>query len=238
MTFCLHRLPLGILVSVFSPVPLVMNSNSNRSKCRHCGKTFSPDYRNRYHQVYCSSPDCRQASKAVSHQRWLRQAQNRDYFRGPEQTRRVQSWRKSNPGYWKKKSTYSQRCRPAESELPHSAQTSCNAAVRIEGPLQDVCLEQNPLFIGLVSVVAGSTLQEDIVATLNDVLNQGRKILGLKPAKQCDTKRHKNHDCQLVQSTGALATDFGRLRSGNEQPVKRNGDAFRQSFLPGLILHD
>ena len=42
-----------------------------RRKCLNCGRLFRPDPRNRRHQRYCSAPDCRKASKAVSQARWL-----------------------------------------------------------------------------------------------------------------------------------------------------------------------
>jgi len=44
--------------------------NSNRSvKCLHCHQMFRPDVRNRRHQRYCSSKDCRRASKLASQRR-------------------------------------------------------------------------------------------------------------------------------------------------------------------------
>ena len=60
-----------------------------RRKCRHCGQLFRPDPRNLRHQRYCSAKECRRASKAASQRRWLAKAENRDYFRGPEQMARV-----------------------------------------------------------------------------------------------------------------------------------------------------
>ena len=74
-----------------------------RRKCRHCGQLFRPDPRNLRHQRYCSAKECRRASKAVSQRRWLAKAENRDYFRGPEQVARVRTWRTVHPGYGRKK---------------------------------------------------------------------------------------------------------------------------------------
>jgi hypothetical protein len=185
-----------------------MNSQSSRSKCRHCGKVFNPDYRNRYHQYYCPDPGCRRVSKAASQRRWLRQAQNRNYFQGPEQTRRVQQWRKSNPGYWKKQPTIPPRTQAAELRPGEKVQTSCNVPNGLAGPLQDVCLERNPLFIGLISAIAGSTLQEDIAATIRELQTQGRKILRPKTSDQCNEKRCPNNDCQECPSPG---TNFDQL---------------------------
>jgi hypothetical protein len=204
-----------------------MNSKSNRSKCRHCGKIFSPDYRNRHHQQYCPDPDCRRVSKTASQRRWLRQAQNRDYFQGPEQTRRVQQWRKSNPGYWKKKPTVPPKTPADKPHTGDQVQKSCNVPNGSAGPLQDVCLERNPLFIGLISVIAGSTLQEDIAATIRELQTQGRKILERKPSDQRDAKRCPNYDRQKCPSAGAPAANFDQVWPDWLQHAERDGDAFR-----------
>ena len=76
-----------------------------RRKCRHCGQLFRPDPRNLRHQRYCSAKECRRASKAASQRRWLAKAENRDYFRGPEQVARVRTWRDAHPGYARKTSS-------------------------------------------------------------------------------------------------------------------------------------
>jgi hypothetical protein len=213
-------------------VLFVMNTKSRKPKCRHCGKLFSPDYRNRYHQYYCPDPGCRRVSKAASQRRWLRQAQNRDYFQGPEQTRRVQQWRKSNPGYWKKKPPIPQRTQAAESQPREQVQKSCNVPNGLTAPLQDVCLARNPLFIGLLSVVAGGTLQEDIAATIGELQIQGRKILELKPSDQCNSKRCLNYDCQKCPSTGAPAVNIDLLWPEHYQYIKRDGRDLRQTSSP------
>jgi len=72
-----------------------------KKKCRHCGRLFRPDSRNHKKQKYCSKPECRKASKAESQRKWV--AKNPKYFRSPENTFRVQQWRKENPGYSKYK---------------------------------------------------------------------------------------------------------------------------------------
>ena len=81
-----------------------------RRKCRHCGQLFRPDPRNLRHQRYCSAKECRRASKAASQRRWLAKAENRDYFRGPEQMARVRAWRAAHPGYGRKKSPRRPAC--------------------------------------------------------------------------------------------------------------------------------
>ncbi len=74
-----------------------------RKKCCNCNKLFRPDPRNATRQKYCSKPQCRQASKTASQQRWLQKPENQNHFRGSENVIRVQQWREANPGYWRKK---------------------------------------------------------------------------------------------------------------------------------------
>ena len=190
-----------------------MNSKLIKRRCRHCGKCFSPDYRNRHRQYYCSKLDCRRISKAASQRRWLRQASNRDYFHGPEHTRRVQQWRKDHPGYSKKKKPPASRgSHNTASRIAKPEKTSCNASSSSLGALQDFCLAKTPVFIGLLSMVTGDTLQEDIAATIGELLLRGRKILGHVPPDECDSKRcHDDDDYETSSSTGSAAASVRQL---------------------------
>jgi hypothetical protein len=156
-----------------------MSVASSRRKCRCCRRMFDPDYRNGHHQRYCSRPECRRASRVATQRRWRRKPTNRDYFRGPDEVRRVQEWRREHPGYWRQKSPpdSDQQTTPPQEVKP--GQSSCNLPASPRLPLQDVCLAQNPAFVGLISLVTGSTLQDDIAATARQLLRRGRNILGL-----------------------------------------------------------
>lgn len=180
---------------------VVMNLKTASLKCRHCGKTFRPDYRNRHRQFYCSAIECRRMSKAVSQHRWLRQAQNREYFQGSEHTRRVQQWRKANPGYWKKRLGSGTRPQSGVVQSDTAVQESCNVRDGHDEPLQDDCLAQNPMLVGLISAVIGSTLQDDIAAAIHRMQIQGRKILGLKSSEQSDLKERSKYDRQDSRPT-------------------------------------
>jgi hypothetical protein len=81
---------------------------STKRKCPGCSEFYLPDRRNLWHQCYCSKAACRKLSKAESQRRCLQKPDNQNYFRGPENNRRVQEWRKRNPGYWRKKNSTSQ----------------------------------------------------------------------------------------------------------------------------------
>ena len=215
-----------------------MNSNPSRRQCRHCRKLFSPDHRNRYHQCYCLMPDCRRTSKAASQRRWLRKVANWDYFRGPEQTLHVQQWRKAHPGYQKKRPPASHSSQPSNSQGLKPEKTSCNAWNSHLGALQEVCLSQNPVFIGLLSVLTSSALQEDIATTIGELLFRGEKILGLEPPDQHHPKPHSDYDYQKFSSSRSSAANPQQLWFGRQQPIKRDDDDFRQLILPGFILHD
>ena len=153
-----------------------MSRKSTGSKCLHCNQLFVPDFRNRHHQRYCAKADCRRVSKQQSQRRWLEKPANRDYFRGPDNTARVQAWRQQHPGYWKR----SQKSTPPLQEVcpvqPSEVQPIPQSRDLL--PLQDLCLAQPPLLVGLISSFIGSPLQEDIVGHLRHLIAKGREILG------------------------------------------------------------
>ncbi len=167
-----------------------MGPKANHRKCRCCKEFFAPEYRNAYHQSYCFKPQCRCASKAASQRRWLAKPANRDHFRGKENVQRVQEWRKAHPDYWKKKSEKSAPPKPTEvlaaqgvdpdrvlvTQPPQSSRT-----------LQDVCITDHPVFIGLISMIFQSTLQEDIASTTRKLEARGRDILGLEVPAHAQT---------------------------------------------------
>jgi len=172
-----------------------MCSNSNHRKCRCCKEFFLADYRNGHHQLYCSKPSCRSASKIASQRRWLSKRTNRDYFRCRENTQRVQQWRKANPDYWKKKSA------PPDGPQEIAPQAFDPSSPLVTQPgkssvtLQDFCLAEHPAFIGLISMVTGTTLQEDIASTARKLEARGRDILGLAlPAQSQNFYDHQTTD--------------------------------------------
>jgi hypothetical protein len=69
----------------------------------------------------------------------------------------VQAWRQAHPGYWRKKSSTENS--PSSSGTTVPDQSSCNVPPESSRTLQDVCFLQDPVVIGLISMVTGSTLQ-------------------------------------------------------------------------------
>jgi len=148
-----------------------------RRKCRHCHELYTPDPRNRWHQKYCSKPDCRQASKRASQQLWLSSAKGADYFKGPEHVARVQQWRAAHPGYGRR----------AVVTSTDALQDLCSSQVQggqsdtgtlTVAALQDLSSVQPALLIGLIASLTGSTLQDDIVETTRRLVVSGQDILG------------------------------------------------------------
>ena len=146
-----------------------------KRKCKHCRQLSHPDCRNGKKQEYCSQPECRKRSKAVSQRKWRAKAENRDYFKGPDNVKRVQEWRRRNPGYWRK------RQNPEEPLQDHSppnkterrdvtAQLTLNA-------LQDLLLAQDTVLLGLLANLSGSALQDDIVTCGRRLQQLGQDIL-------------------------------------------------------------
>jgi hypothetical protein len=156
-----------------------MSLRPKRRKCRCCSEFFFPDYRNPDHQHYCGKPACRRARKLASQRRWLRTPFGRGYFRGADNVERVRQWRQAHPGYWKRKTPASGDTQAVAPQQVNPVQPSCNVPRTPPGTLQDFCLQQHPGFIGLISLITGRTLQDDIVPIARRVVEQGQNILGL-----------------------------------------------------------
>ena len=127
-----------------SQVRRTMSRSQNRCKCRCCNQLFVPDPRTGDRQRYWSKAACRQASKAASQRRWLSKNGNGDYFRGQEAVRRVQEWRKSHPGYWKKRKSSSQDIQVVDHQASKPDQSSCNVPRGLPVTLQEDCLTRDP----------------------------------------------------------------------------------------------
>ena len=191
-----------------------MSQTQTRRKCRCCTKFFLPDPRTQHRQHYCSEPACRAASKAASQRHWLSKAGNGDYFRGAEQGSRVEPWRQNPPGYWKKKAS-SEATQAPEVQRAKPDQSSCNVPRGLPGTLQDHSLAQDPAFVGLISMVTGSTLQDEIAATTRQLLLRGRNILGcVSPETAQNSNLLPRHDPQTSATARAATSHSPQLQLG------------------------
>ena len=152
-----------------------------RRKCRCCGALYRPDYRNRSHQKYCDLPACRIASRRVSQHRWLAKPKNHDYHHGSGQVDRVRAWRKTHPGYWRAKPVALQDlCSMQDVKLQQDTSELVAENSSKARPLQDLCLAQDPLFIGFMSILT-DTLQDDIAPLVARFQTHGQLILRKGP---------------------------------------------------------
>ena len=188
-----------------------MSRKLSRRKCRCCRKFFFPDYRNQTRQKFCGAPACRQASKAASQRRWLRKPANRDCFRSAHRLEKIQAWRKAHPGYWRKQKPRSGGTQAPQPKPLNPEQGSCNVHGSDLCTLQDPCPIQPSEFIGLISMLTGSTLQEDIAATRRRLLLRGRNILGIELPDPNQRTLHKDYDAQTPPPSGAATPSAGRL---------------------------
>jgi hypothetical protein len=161
-------------------------------KCPCCLEKFHPDARNRRHQQYCSKDACRKASKSARQARWLAKEENRDYFRGEANCERVRQWRAANPGYWRRKTPAAADALQDDSN-PQPVENDAVAPSAAPCALQDVLLLQPALLVGLISVVTGHALQDDIAASARSFLVRGRDILRMVPGSHdiADYEKHR-----------------------------------------------
>lgn len=146
-----------------------------RRKCCHCHQLFRPDPRNVYHQRYCSQADCRGASKVASQRRWCDKAENRNYFRGPEQVARVQRWRAEHPGYWRRGCLQGETLQ--EDSSPQRVKKQKESKPLERSALQDLLSSQPLVLIGLIAHLTDAALQEDIVFHTHRLHQLGRDVL-------------------------------------------------------------
>jgi len=52
-----------------------MKKKIRRRRCKNCDNLFKPDSRNLKRQKFCRKPECKEASKRYSQQKWLFEGQ-------------------------------------------------------------------------------------------------------------------------------------------------------------------
>jgi hypothetical protein len=124
--------------------------------------------------------------------------------------RRVQEWRRAHPGYWNKQKSRSGNGQTADNKPVNPQQSSRNVPRSDLRTLQDFCLTQDPAFVGLISMVTGSTLQEDIATTARHLLLRGQNILGLKIPGQPSSTTPPPYE-KASDPTGSPSPDSRRL---------------------------
>jgi len=172
-------------------------------KCLNCNDKHSADPRNRWHQRYCSKPECRRASKANSQLQWSRKPGNETYFCGAVNTERSRQWRKVHPHYWRNKRSAPQ---VAQQDVLKSQVTAKETVTQPELPfaLQDVCLSQPALLVGLISIMTGHAQQDDIALSARLFLSRGEDILRMTPRSPA-FPNHENQNTSVPRTLAARA---------------------------------
>ena len=164
-----------------------------KSNCQNCKRVFHPDHRNMTRQRFCSKPECRHASKVDSQRRWLQKPENVDYFRGPDNVKRVQLWRQAHPGYWRRQTpevsadpdTLQETLMPQEIETQSLSEEVAKPEPEAETPepdaLQETFFLQPTVVVGLIAHLSGLALQEDIASMARRLQQLGRDILRGSP---------------------------------------------------------
>lgn len=152
-----------------------------KHKCKNCKEYFDPDRRVVKRQKFCSKPACRIASKRESQRRWLKQPDNRDYFRGSTNVQRVQEWRKAHPGYWRRTRAKSENALQDQSPTQPTDFKGETKHLN-ESALQDLILSQPAELIGLFSALIRYRLQDEIAAFIVRFHTKGKGIDILRPS--------------------------------------------------------
>jgi hypothetical protein len=179
-----------------------------KHRCKHCRLFFHPDPRNARKQQFCSTPECRKGSKAASQQRWLKKPENQDYFRGPDNVRRVQEWRKTHPGYWRRKACPKQG--PLQDLLSKNGEENPSVETTLgKEALQDLLSAQHLVLLGLIAHLTSSALQDEIVATARRLQQLGNDILRNPPQVKGASYDQKAPYLSSAPSSGAQAVQLG-----------------------------
>ena len=167
-----------------------MRPQRHRCKCLNCKELFLPDRRSAKRPRFCAKPACRKARKRESQKAWLAKPANQNYFRDDKNAERVRDWQKEHPGYWKNTARYQRRT--LQDACP--AQPPASQEVETASPsrtLQDLCSMQVPLFVGLISMLSDSTLQDEIASTTRQLVIKGHNILGMVPGMNLERPMHE-----------------------------------------------
>ncbi len=144
-------------------------------KCKNCHTFFPPNPRNANRQEYCTKGECRKASKKASQRKWLEKPENQDYFCCPENTKRVQQWRKSHPKYWRRKAS-DPKTALQDPLIAQLADITDDNADIVDNALQDLLIAQPFVLLGLIAHFTDSALQDNIDTTLQRLQQLGRDI--------------------------------------------------------------
>jgi hypothetical protein len=123
----------------------------------------------------------------------------------------VRQWRQAHPGYWKRKTPVSGGTQVVPPQQVNPVQSSCNVPRSPLGTLQDFCHAKDPGFIGLISMMTGRTLPDDIAPIVRRVVEQGQNILGLTLPEQRNRQPCPVYDRQTPAPRGPATANSPEL---------------------------
>ena len=190
-----------------------MKTQKRRCKCPNCKGLFLPDYRHRERQRFCSKVECQKARKQANQSAWVAKPGNEKYFRDQENAKRVRKWQKEHPGYWRNTARWRSRTLQdgCSEQVVDISEVAVNLPVRT---LQDLCSMQTPLFVGLISMLAGSTLQDDIAVTARHLVAKGHDVLGMVPGMNFERFHDKTSPQSGATPESSASVQLDRSPSG------------------------
>ena len=156
-----------------------------KRKCFCCKESFIPDYRSVKRQRYCNKPECRKASKASCQQRWVKK--NPTYFKGSDNVERMLEWRRIHPRRQRRKGSGTVlqdicgQIAEVKQELTPLLPPESPESPTLPPVLQDFCIAQHPVFVGLIAHLTGCVLQDDIAVVTRRLEQLGQDVI-------CSTK--------------------------------------------------
>ena len=142
-------------------------TKASHGKCAHCGRKFSANPRLGKRHRYCGYDECRRIAKAESQRQWLSKPENSGYFKGAGNALRVRLWRAANP---RPKASNSQRV------VQRLTTPRLSAALKACG-VQDLNERQLALMLGMVSILARTSVQEAIARKIRQLMFAGYAVL-------------------------------------------------------------
>ena len=136
---------------------------SARRKCQHCKEFYLPDRRNLHHQRYCAEAACRNRAKRKVSAAGCKNRRTKT----TSAARKIASVSKSGENAipvlaQKEPSTPRTVTRSLHDSVAQDEEVK---RIEISDALQDVLVMQPAVMVGLISMMTGSALQEDIAAT-------------------------------------------------------------------------
>ena len=190
-----------------------MKKSRRKRKCEICGCKFTPDKYNYYHQKYCSNPDCQKSSNRLSSKRYRHRKRHDSKFKKAE-VRRMQKWRKKNPGYRKKKSNSKKTQKNSENN--YVLRDFGRGETGIQNKmLRDFALFQMYCFQGLIVNLTGA-LRDDIGSLMNSYYDRGKALF-----PELENQFYQgdfSYDSKENDRSGTPQASAGRFRVGRPPP--------------------